>query len=122
MAQVAYDNRKIEEWADKNFTDVKQAIDGLGIKHAPKSPNPRALKNNLTKKVQYRDGFITRVSYGMPKSGIYVHKGVGRGHGIDNPREAKRWFDIPTEINLPELQQIVAENDATFIINNLTIK
>lgn len=58
----------------------------------------------------------------MPKSGVFLHKGVSRGHSANNPRQAKKWFDIPTEINMPALQEIVAENDSTYIINNLTIK
>lgn len=118
-----YDNDKIEDWARKNLNSIKQTIDALGIKHSPKSPNPKALKNNITLKFgKDRDGILNRISYGMPRSGVFEHKGVSRGHGIDNPRTAKRWFDIPTEANLPDLQKIVAENDVTYVINNLKIK
>lgn len=118
-----YDNDKIISWANKNFNDIKKTIDALKIKHLKGSPNPVALKNNITLKIRKdRDGIVNRISYGMPRSGVFVHKGVSRGHGKDNPREAKKWFDIPTEINLPDLQKIVAENDVTYVINNLEIK
>lgn len=118
-----YDNDKIIAWGKKNLAAIKSTIGALGIKHAPKSPNPVSLQNNVFLKTRKdRDGIIDKISYGMPRSGVFVHKGVSRGHGIDNPRKAKRWFDIPTEINLPDLQEIVAENDVTYVINNLTIK
>lgn len=111
------------EWGKKNLSSIKNTIDALDIKHLPKSPNPKALKNNVTFKAKKdRDGKIYKVSYRMPRSGVFVHKGVSRGHGIDNPRKAKKWFDIPTEMNLPDLQKIVAEEDVTYVINNLKIK
>ena len=118
-----YDNAKIIDWGKKNLSSIKNTIDALGIKHSPKSKNPLSLKNNVFLKTRKnRDGMMDKIAYSMPRSGVFVHKGVSRGHPIDNPREAKRWFDIPTEINMPDLQQIVAENDVTYVINNLTIK
>jgi len=121
--EYGYDNEKIIEWGHKNLNDIKKTIDALGIKHSKNSPNPKPLKNNITLKFRKdRDGTIIRVSYGMPRSGVFEHKGVGRGHPISNPRTAKRWFDIPTELNMADLQKIVAENDVTYVINNLKIK
>lgn len=118
-----YDNEKIIDWAKSNLNAIKSTIDALDIKHSPKSPNPKALKNNITLKFKKdRDGMLNRISYGMPRSGVFVHKGVSRGHPISNPRTAKHWFDIPTEANMPDLQKIVAENDVTYVINNLKIK
>ena len=118
-----YNNEKIIEWGHKNFSDIKKTIDALGIKHSKASLNKKALKNNITLKFKKdRDGTIIRISFGMPRSGVFEHKGVGRGHPISNPREAKKWFDTPTEKNLPELQNIVAEEDVTYVINSLKIK
>lgn len=118
-----YDNEKIIAWGKKNLSSIKSTISALGIKHLPYSSNPVSLANNVFLKTRKnQDGMIDKVSYGMPRSAVFVHKGVSRGHSINNPREAKRWFDIPTEINMPDLQEIVAENDVTYIINNLTIK
>lgn len=118
-----YDNEKIIAWGKKNLTSIKNTIDALGIKHSPRSPNPISLKNNVFLKIRKnRDGMVDKVSYGMPRSAVFEHKGVSRGHPISNPRKAKHWFDIPTDINLPDLQNIVAENDVTYVINNLQIK
>lgn len=118
-----YNNDKIEGWGKTNLSSIKSTIEALDIKHVAKSPNPISLKNNITLKTyKDRDGKITKIGYGMPRSGVFVHKGVSRGHGIDNPRQAKKWFDIPTEINMPDLQAIVAEEDCTYVVNNLKIK
>jgi len=126
MAEVAYDNEKIILWADKNLQSIKTEIDALGIKHSPKSPSPAASKNSITKKVRSRNGQVDKISYGMPRSMVFVHKGVGKGTPISKVRQttriAKRWFDNPTSRNFPDLQQIVAENDATYVVNNLSIK
>ncbi len=121
--EYGYDNEKIIEWGQKNLAAIKTTIDALGIKHSKNSTNKRALKNDIALKFKKdRDGTIIRISYGMPRSAVFLHKGVSRGHPISNPRQAKRWFDIPTEANMGDLQKIVAENDVTYVINNLKIK
>lgn len=123
MADIPYDNEKIKAWQDKNFVAIKAEIDALGIKHAPHSPSPKALKNSLTKKIRVRNGIIDKISYSMPRSGVFRHKGVGRGRGINSGKTIPAgWFDNPTNRNMEELQQIVAENDCTYVINNLSIK
>ncbi|MEI7737077.1 MAG: hypothetical protein WCI49_16525 [Ferruginibacter sp.] len=126
MPTVPYDNEKISAWADKNLQAVKAEIDALGIQHRPKSPSPKASRNSITKKIRVRNGQIDKISYGMPRTMVFVHKGVGNGTPISKVgqtnRIAKQWFDNPTNRNFDELQQIVAENDATYVINNLSIK
>lgn len=118
-----YNNDKIQDWATDNLADIKAEIDALGIKHVPKSPSPKALKNSITKKIRMRNGAIDKISYGMPRSGVFVHKGVGKGRPITSSKlKAKRWYSNPTNRNYSELQNIVAEEDATFIVNNLSIK
>lgn len=115
-------NQKIIGWALRNLASVKNTISALGIKHYPYSRNKLPLKSNIRFKVFRRDGKIYRIGFSMPKSAVFEHKGVGRGHKANNPRKAKRFFDIPTEINMPDLRDIVADQDATYVINNLTIK
>lgn len=117
-----YDNDAVKAWAKDNLADIKSEIDRQGIKHSPKSPNPQSLKNSVTLKTRTRAGIIDRISFGMPRSGIFVHKGVSRGHPISNPRQAKKWFDIPTDKNIGKLQDIIAENDVNYVVNNLEIK
>ncbi len=126
MADIPYDNDQIIAWQDKTFANLKAEISALGIKHRPASPSPKALQNSLTKKIRKKAGMIDKISYGMPRSAIFRHKGVGKGTPIDKvgttTRRPARWYSNPVERNFPELQQIVAENDCTYVLNNLSIK
>lgn len=121
-----YDNGKILAWHEKNFNSLKSEMDALGIKHEKRSPSPKALRNAITKKYRTRNGIIDKLSYGMPRSAIYVHKGVGKDTPIakqgTTARKAKRWYSNPLDRNLPDLQEIVADADASYVLNNLTIK
>jgi hypothetical protein len=123
MANVPYNNDDIIQWRDKNYNAIVTEIAALGIQHRPNSPSPKALAKSITKKHKIKNGLIVSVSYGMPRSGIFRHKGVGRGRGINSGKtNPARWFSNPTNRNFPELEEIVAANDATYVINNLTIK
>lgn len=123
---MEYDNEKIKDWHNNNFNDLKSEMDALDIRHNPRSPSPKALRNAITKKIRIKNGKIDRLSYRIPVSGIYVHKGVGRGTTIDQAgqgkRKIKRWFSNPTDRNFEDLQDIIAEADATYVLNNLSIK
>lgn len=121
----AYQNEDILNWAKgTNLAAIKAEIPALGIQHFPYSRSPIALKNSVTVAVRQRTGLVDKISYRFPKSGVFEHKGVGKGApiGSQSKRIAKRWFDNPTERNMPELQRIVAEADCTYVVNNLTIK
>ena len=122
MAEIPFDNVPIQGWGKKNLASVKSAIGGFGIKHSIKSRSPAPLANRIFVKFRKKDGFIYKIAYSIPKTGIYVHKGVSRGHKISNPREAKKFFDQPTDANLPELQDIVADMMGSYVINNIKIK
>lgn len=86
----------------------------LGMKHGP---------DPLTKiAVRYREkeGLTNRISFKFKKSGIYVHKGVGRGTnaaevGLTN-RKPKEWFNPVIESYADELSEAVADEfvEATF--------
>jgi len=52
MADIPYDNDKINNWAAKNLADVKAEGNALGIKHTAKSPSPGPSLTNVTKKVR----------------------------------------------------------------------
>jgi hypothetical protein len=58
----------------------------------------------------------------MPRSAIFLHKGVGKGHPISNPRTAKEWFSPVVDKNIEGLADIVANGGGNLIINNLNIK
>ena len=123
MPDLLYDNEKIKDWASDNLEDIKKEYDALGIKHRPTSPSPAASRNKIVRKIKVQNGMVQRISYGMPRTLIYVHKGVGKGRGIKSGRTTpKPWYTNPTNRNLPKLEDIVAEAGADFVINNLSIK
>ncbi len=114
-------NEEIKVWSDGTLKDLKDRNDSLNIKHYPYSPNQKPLKDSLKRGLKKRGGAITSISYSMPRSGVFVHKGVSRGHGKDNPRTKKEWFN-PVEENLGNLGDIVANGQGNMIINALLIK
>jgi hypothetical protein len=124
--QEPYNNAEVEQWAKDNQSGLVRETDALGIKRHAYSKSPKALRNSITRTIRKRDGMITRIGYRFNKSGVWSHKGVGRGTPIDRvgqtAREPKRWFDNVLERNLPDLQEIVARNDASYVLNNIRLK
>ena len=119
---IGEQNEKVDGWADDTNNKLVQEINSLGIKHYPYSPNKQALIKALKNKVEKRFGLASVISYKMPRSAIFVHKGVSRGHGINNPRQEKPWFTPVIDANIEELAAIVADGNGTMIINALKIK
>lgn len=119
---IAALNTDVEIWADNTQQKVVVQIDALNIKHYPYSQNPQPLSKAIKNKVTIKNGLASRIAYKMPRSGVFVHKGVSRGHGINNPRTAKEWFEPPIDANIDELRDIVADGQGTLIINALKIK
>lgn len=121
-----YNNTDIKAWHASNFSNLKSSIFNKGIRHRIRGGSAVSLAASLTKKLRTSKGMVTRLSYGFSRTGVWAHKGVGRDTpivlaGFTN-RKAKPWYDDVLNKNLPDLQQIVAGQDATFVINNLTIK
>lgn len=114
-------NEAITRWSDKTKTDLLGELDSLGVKHSPNSPNKTPLRQALKRKLRTQFGSIDRISYNMPRSAIFLHKGVSRGHPKDNPRKAKEWYAPVVDKNIDELGNIVAEGQGNMIINNFTI-
>lgn len=115
-------NQKIKAWNEKDVQDLLKEMDSLGIKHSKNSPNKVPLRKALKSKLSQRAGLTNRISYSMPRSAIFLHKGVSRGHSKGNPRQAKEWFNPVVERNLDELADIVADGQGTLIINAINIK
>ncbi|HRH61021.1 MAG TPA: hypothetical protein PL045_10655 [Chitinophagaceae bacterium] len=122
QADIENLNTDIEIWGDKNFANIKSEIPALGIQHYPYSRNPKPLAQALRQKLSKRFSLINKISYSMPRSGVFVHKGVSRGHGKNNPRQAKEWFNPVLNKDLDELGDIVAEGQGNLVVNGLLIK
>ena len=121
-ADIEQMNDDIADWNRTNTSDIKSKIASLGIKHYSYSRNARPLADVVRGKLFKQGELVSKIGYTMPRSAVFVAKGVSRGHGKNNPRLAKDWFDEPTEKNLDELGNIVAENGGNLIVNALKIK
>ena len=115
-------NERIQKWDEKDLTDLRSEMDALGIKHSKNSPNKVPLRKALKSKLTQRNGLTNKISYSMPRSAVFLHKGVSRGHPKTNPRQAKEWFNPVVDKNLDELADIVADGQGTLVINAINIK
>jgi hypothetical protein len=93
------------------------------------------LKNSVYAKYHQSFGAIDAVTFGFAKHGVFVQKGVGRGHSIssgmvmtsanmDNQkaqikksREPQDWFNSEIIQSLPELADKLAEINADLVLN-----
>lgn len=115
-------NQEVQNWDMMNKAEVKGQIDQLGIKRYSYSQNPiplaRAFRSRLRKKFE----MINTISYSMPRSAVFLHKGVSRGHGKNNPRKAKEWFQPVVDKNMDALADIVSDGQGDLVVNALKIK
>jgi hypothetical protein len=115
-------NTNIEGWDKKNLRDLKSELNRLGVRHRRNSPNKVALVRVLKSRLRKRSGLTDRISYVMPRSAVFLHKGVSKGHPITNPRQAKPWYVPVVDGNMDALGDIVSEGGGNLIINNLSIR
>jgi hypothetical protein len=114
-------NNDITRWSKDSLKAAKAEIGSLGIKHYPNSPNPVPLATALKSQARKQFGMINRISYKFPRSGVFVHKGVSRGHPASNPRKAKPWFGA-IDSRIEDLADIVSNGQANIVVNNLSIR
>ncbi|MCK9402923.1 MAG: hypothetical protein M0Q26_05960 [Chitinophagaceae bacterium] len=122
QSDIAALNANIEQWNDETVSQVRDSIDGLNIKRYRYSQNPRPLINAFRSKLRKDFELVNRISYSMPRSAIFLHKGVSRGHGKNNPRQAKEWLMPVIDSRMDALGDIVADGQGDLVINALTIK
>ncbi len=115
-------NDDIEQWNKRNLQALRDKISSLNIKHRDNSPNKLPLARALRSQLRKKDGIISRISYKMPVSAIFLHKGVSRGHPVTNPRRAKEWYAPVVDKTIDELADIVADGQGNMVINNINIK
>src|SRR4051812_38959575 len=87
-------NDNIQKWSDDNKKDLVSELDKLGVKRYPYSQNPQPLKKALKRSLKKKFGLTNTISYSMPRSAIFLHKGVSRKHPISNPDEQKSGINL----------------------------
>jgi hypothetical protein len=99
---------------------LQKEQDRLGMKHD--SDSLKVINTRLRKQA----GFVSRISFKFKKSGIFVHKGVGRGTPISKAgttnRKAKEWFNPVIEKYANELMEGVADEWIDITFSKLKIK
>ena len=115
-------NSEIAKWDEENKTDVVNEMNALGITHYPYSRNSKPLQEAFKSALRKKFDLVDRISYCMPRSAIFVHKGVSRGHGKDNPRTIKEFFNPVVDRNIEKLADIVAEGQGNLVVNNINIR
>jgi len=115
-------NAEVKNWDDINKAEIKGQIDKLGIRRYSYSQNPVPLRNAFRSRLRKKMDLINTISYSMPRSAVFLHKGVSRGHGKNNPRQAKQWFQPVIDKNIYALGDIVSNGQGDLVFNELKIK
>ena len=82
----------------------------------------KKLAESIASKTRKDSGVIDVITYQFERHGVFVHKGVSRGHPITNPRNADDWFNAPLERYLPELADSLAEVNTNAVVNATRMK
>jgi hypothetical protein len=112
---------EVKDWTKESQDKLKQELDNLNVQRYPYSRDPVPLKQAIRGRVIDKNGLPSIIGYKMPKTGVWVQKGVSRGHPIANPRTAKDWFNKTIDDNIDKLGDIVMENTGNMIVNALKI-
>jgi hypothetical protein len=112
---------EVKDWTKESEDKLKQELDNLNVQRYPYSRDPIPLKQAIRGRVLDKNGLPSIIGYKMPKTGVWVQKGVSRGHPISNPRTAKDWFNKTIDNNIDKLGDIVMENTGNMIVNALKI-
>lgn len=107
----------------KNALIAEQAK--LGMKHGKNKAEPEPL-TNINNRFSQDAGIITRIRFKFKRSGVFVHKGVGRGTTIgqvgSTGRKAKPWFNPIIEKYADDLMENVADEWINVSFDKLKIK
>lgn len=78
----------------------------------------KKLHKSITTKTRKEHGEIYSVTFQFERHGVFVHKGVSRGHPAGNERTAFEWFNPVLEQYIPELADNIAKINADAALNS----
>lgn len=118
----------VRRWSKKQLTELKRNVRVLtnqekhvliktirikGLGHVKSSRlEAKKLLDSLSYKMKTRFDFPERVIFPFARHGIFIAKGVSRGHKITNPRQKIDWFDTSLDSGIEELANIVVKHQA----------
>jgi len=77
----------------------------------------KKLLDSLSVKVKTRFDFPERVIFPFVRHGVFIAKGVSRGHPVANPREKIDWFQTSIDEGIEELADIILKHQADTAVN-----
>lgn len=108
-------NPKIESRTDQLLKELKAEMSSLGMVHDKKDPLFR-IGRRYNKEKEFN--MINRIRLRFKRSGVFVHKGVGRPKkdGSPSSRQPKEWFNPLVEKYADDLADTMADHlvEATF--------
>jgi hypothetical protein len=114
-------NSKIKQLTAEAKTALVSEQRKLGMKHTSSEP-----LTNIKTRLSESSGLVNRVRFKFKKSGIFVHKGVGKGTPIDKVgqtnRKAKPWFNPVVEKYADLMMEEVADEWVDVAFNKILIK
>jgi hypothetical protein len=126
IAEINEYNRLICAWQNKVKAELQSSARANTVK-GKKTTRIRQIEGrDITEKILGSDiratakknfGEFERLSFTFPRHGVFLQKGVGRGHPIGSPRVAKDWFNSIISKHMQELVDIVGNYYAEQAIN-----
>jgi len=133
-------NADVRSWAKEASRSLKSSVSTM-------IDNDEELSKSINAKVSTAKREVSRIGFAFAREGIYTHKGAGVGQGgfkggskwinakgetkSTNPnsfmkmgtgnRKPKHWFDPVIEQKIPQLADMVADYDATMVLNETSI-
>jgi hypothetical protein len=101
-------DREIQAWGKRSHGRLKTQIKSAGIKKYTGS-----LSRYMRDRYFRRAGILNAVGFKMPRHGVFVEKGVGRGYPAGHSklgRKPKPWFNPVMEMEVPRLANIAAKH------------
>lgn len=111
---------EIEQKTKAFVTRLKAEQNALGMKHGSDS------LQKIGSRVTQKNGVPNRIRIKFKKSGVFVHKGVGRGTPAalagTTKRKAKEWFNPFLEEFADEVMEAMADEFVNVSYDKLKIK
>jgi len=118
----------VRKWSRKQLNELKRNVRVLtnnekhiliktirikGTGGALKSRNEAMkLLDSLSAKVKTRFDLPERVIFPFVRHGVFIAKGVSRGHPVSNPRKKIDWFETSIDSGINELADIIVKHQA----------
>jgi hypothetical protein len=123
------DFEKVNTIINTKTRQAKQALieeqSKLGMKHGLNRTEPEPL-TNINTRTSKNAGVINRIRFRFKKSGVFVHKGVGKGTPIEKVgstnRKPKPWFNPVIEKYANEMMEEVADEYVDVAFNQILIR